>query len=378
MSDIHDLILYDRSRVVTDWNCPRKRYLQYEWHGRGIVSGITSLELFLGTTLHDGLAAIASMAQVGEVDIESIACLARQQVMETLLDDTTGLEEAVNFAYEQAALIEGLLRGFHRHVWPRLMASYPIILHIEQEMEFRHDGLLFMSKPDLVVADKEGNVWYIEYKSTSSKKDSWVNSWQTAVQLHSTCRAIQATTGESVRGVIVQGLYKGYESYGKQSSPFCYAYKRPGNPPFTTEQIRYDYAAGFKRSPTWELPGGVRQWVADMPDDVLASQFPVVPPIFLNEAMVDAFFLQRAYREKEISIAKQLMTMDDSGDVIDAAFPQRFDQCRPYFGRECGYLRICHGHVDDPLQSGFKLRESHHALEAEQQKEADDAIICTE
>lgn len=372
MTDTHNLILYDRSRVTTDWNCPRKRYLQYDYKGRGIVSGHTSLELFLGTTIHDGLAAMASMTlNGGDVDIDAIATLARQQVMDTLLEDSFGLDEAVTFAHEQSALIEGMLRGFHKQVWPRLMTTYPTILYIEQEMEYKHDDLLFMSKPDLVVADKEGNVYYIEYKSTSSKKENWVNSWQTAVQLHSTCRAIQATTGESVRGVVVQGLYKGFESYGKQSSPFCYAYKRPGNPPFTTEQIRYDYAAGFKRSPVWELPGGVSQWVADMPDNVLADQYPVVPTIFINNALVDAFFLQRSYREKEIDLAKQMMLMDDSGDVIEAAFPQRFDQCVPYFGRPCSYMKICHGHVDDPLQSGFKWRESHHALEAERQKEAE-------
>src|SRR3990167_5082600 len=48
----------DRSRITTDWACPRRRYWQYEFGGRGIQPDVTSLELFLGTALHDGLASI--------------------------------------------------------------------------------------------------------------------------------------------------------------------------------------------------------------------------------------------------------------------------------------------------------------------------------
>lgn len=216
-----ELILYDRSRVTTDWSCPRKRYLGYEILGQGIAPATTSLELYLGTAVHDGLAAIAHLTKDGvPTSFEEIEEVARQQLMQALSPKTVGELDELQFANEQATLVAGLLRGFHKHVWPKLMATYPEIVCIEQEMHYDHDGLRFMSRPDLVLRDKDG-LWIIEYKTTSSKKEGWINSWETAIQLHSQVKAVESTLGEKPVGVIVQGLYKGWESYGKQNSPFC-------------------------------------------------------------------------------------------------------------------------------------------------------------
>ena len=369
-----ELRLYDRSRVTCDWRCERMRFYQYEWNGRGIVTSNTYLELYLGTLVHDGLAAIAHQHETGAVDIDAVADSARDQMVKSLLAQTSGEVEDLNFANEQGALVEGLLRGFYRHVWPRLMAQYPKILMIEQELIYNHDGLTFMVKPDLVLEDAEGSVWYIEFKSTSSKNEGWVEGWATAVQLHSSLRAIQAALGRPVTGVIVQGLYKGYISYNKQNSPFCYAYQRKGTPPFSKDETSYEYKAGFKRYPTWEMPGGVKAWVEGMPEDVLANQFPQTPPIFVKDHLLDAFFRQRAVREGEIESSVELLEGADEDyrkHILDATFPQKFDQCHPYFGKACAYLRLCHSDVPDPLTSGFQYRVPHHLPELEQQKELD-------
>jgi hypothetical protein len=248
------------------------------------------------------------------------------------------------------------------------MQQYPNIKMLEQPLVYKHDGVGMMAKPDIVLSDNDGINVYVEYKSTSSKKDTWINSWDTAIQLHSTVKAIEAKLGEKVESVIVQGLYKGYESYGKQSSPFCYAYKRNGNPPFTQDQYEYAYKAGFKRYPTWQLPGGVKEWVETMPSHVLAEQFPQTPPIFINEPLIEAFFKQRAIREHEILTASQLMEKykDDPGQVqyeLDRVFPQKFDQCRPSFGSPCSYLKLCHGSVQDPIAQGYSWRDTEHQSE---------------
>lgn len=373
------LIVYDRSRVTTDWGCPRRRYLQYEYNGKGIVPAHQSYAPYLGNLLHDGLAAIATFTLKGEeVPIDAIADAGVQQMREVLLANTTGEVEAVNYAFEQGALVEGQLRGFYKHVWPILLSTYPEILLIEQEMEFRHDGLVFMSKPDLVVRGREGEVWYIEYKSTRSKNQGWVNSWQTAVQLHSTIKAIEEHINEKVTGVVIQGLYKGYESYGKQSSPFCYGYRRSGNPPFTKDEVRYDFAPGFRKTPTWEMGQGksgfkgVKGWVEDMPTSILADQFPQVPPIFIKEGLLDSFFKQRAVREQEINLALNMMDGADREAqeiILDTAFEQHWDECNQYYGGACAYKPICHGASIfdvDPLDNHFVYRTPHHALELEQ------------
>ena len=375
MSSPQPLIFYSRPRRGADWRCPRSRVWQYEYRGQGLTRPESGIELFLGTALHDGLAAIATAHQAGAVDIDYIASTIQKQVLDSILETGTPGDSAHGtYAWEQASLVEGLLRGFYRRAWPNLIAQYPKILAIEQETLFRHNEMgksdpsgpfAFMSKPDLVLEDPEGQAWYIEYKSTSSKREQWVNSWNTAIQVHATIRGIETHLQREVAGVIVQGLYKGYESYGKQSSPFCYAYKRAGNPPFTEDQISYEYKPGFKRYPTWELSGGVRDWVQGMSDQVLADQFPQTPPILAKSQMIDAFFAQSAIRETEIRAAMKIIDAESTAPEVmqrylDGYFPQHFEQCTPSFGRACQFKSLCHGSMDDPFSMGFQLRDVSH------------------
>lgn len=362
--------VYDRSRVVQDWKCSRSRYWNYEYAGRGIVPQTTSLALHTGITIHDALAAVGYAYRDGKsISHDDLAVLAFRQMKDALWNEGSS-EEVYTFAMEQASLVEGLIRGFLKHVWPRLIEAYPIVIGVEQEVSYAHDGLRFMSKPDLILANEEGEGVYFEYKSTSSKKEAWVNSWRTAVQLHSGVKAVEQTLGKKLERVIVQGLYKGYESYGKQNSVFCYGWRKAGQPPFDKGEISYEYKPRpFVKVPTWEMPGGVKQWVEDMPEVVLADQFPQTPPIEINEDLVEAFFKQRAMREIEIAGAMDGIMNADEEEVehlLNLVFPQKFDQCVPSFGYECPYKILCHGPQNlDPLSRGFEWRDPHHEPETE-------------
>ena len=193
-------------------------------------------------------------------------------------------------------------------------------------------------------------------------------SWQTAVQLHSTIRAVERSIGETIQRVIIQGLNKGYVSYEKQNSPFCYLYHKAGTPPFIKDIWSYEYKAGLKKYPTWMREGGVKQVVAEMPENILSQQFPQTPPIFINQGLVDSFFKQRAKREHAIRHARELLQVPgvETATILDEYFPQHFEECSPGWGTGCEFKRLCHGNVTDPLQLGFTMRQSHHQLEAEQ------------
>lgn len=358
-----NLVLWDRSRTTTDWTCRRSRYLNYELDGYGIVPEAEAYALAFGTAIHEALASIAIHHRDSlTINIDNIAQATGAAVMDFL--STAG--KPTEYVKEQSTLAEGLVRGFYAHVWPRVIATYPKILAIEQEMSYKYGRTLFMAKPDLVVADKEGGVHYLEWKTTSSNKEDWINSWDKAIQLHATTRAIEAALGEPIVAVHVIGLYKGWLSYGKQSSPLCYAYKRNGSPPFSKDEISYEYKGGFRRSPVWELPGGVKSWVEGMPEEVLANQFPTTPPIFINDSQVEAFFRQRNIREQEIDIAKGMLAVADDEAreaILDTAFEQDFSKCKPAWGSSCPYQIICHGHVPEPLKAGFTRRQPHHDIE---------------
>lgn len=369
--------LLDRSRITAFWHCPRKRYLQYEFKGKGIVKSATSLPLFTGISVHDCLATIAQFQKDGvEIPIDDIASSAFNAMKLELMEASNGEVGAHEFAMEQATLVEGMVRGFHKYVWPILMDQYPTILAVEKEMQYdlgidaSGTPTIFMAKPDLVVEGRDGEVVYIEYKTTSSKKLEWIQSWNTAVQLHSSIKAAEQTLGIQPTHVQVVGLYKGYRSYNKQNSPFCYAYKKNGNPPFSKDQILYEYKSGFFRAPVWEMEGGVKEWINNMPDEILANQFPLTPQITVDEDLVNRFFKQTQLAETDIAIASQMLETSSDEEhkqgILDAYFPQRFDQCVPAFGYSCEFRKICHGGCKDPLNEGFEVRQPHHKPEEEE------------
>ena len=379
-------LIYDRSRTTTDWDCPRKRYWQYEHNGSGITPEVDAVELFTGTVNHTGLSSIAHQHLKGAVDIDAITKTAYDAIFGYHCpEELEDVDSVVLYAHEQASLTEGMLRGFFKHCWPKLMEKYEIIA-IEEEMFFIHDqhgvgtlegNFVMMVKPDLVLRDKTTKeLVYFEYKTTSSKREGWVIAWDDAVQVHSTIAAIGQSLGEKPTSSVIQGLYKGYESYGKQSSPFCYAYYKQGQPPFIKPEYSYEYRNGLRRVPTWELEGGTKKWVENMPEAVLANQFPQTPPIFPNDDLITDYFMQRAMRELEIQMAKQMLSAENAElnrkVVLNGAFPQRFDRCKPPYGnaKPCQNRILCHGCVKDPLKAGFTKREPHHELEIDENSKA--------
>lgn len=373
--------LYSKSSVGTDNTCHRKYFHAYKAGGTGIQARGQAIELFMGSALHDGLACIAqdemeeaktnSEDRGNQIGIDTIAKTAFKQVLDPMIEAATNRktgqieQDDVDYAREQATLVEGLLRGFYRHVWPRLMEEYDIEF-FEKPMIFKHDGIGMVVKADLVVRSKStGMLTYVEYKSTSSKDDRWIRSWDTNIQLHSSVRAIEQAVGEEVESVIVIGLYKGYFSYNKQGSPFCYGYKKNGNPPFTTEQLGYKYLAGWNKTPTWMMPDGVKGWVAKMPEEILQEQFPQTPPIFLNRDLIDAFFRQQAVRQRliqyaQVELDKDILLPEARQLLMDEVFPQNFEECTPAWGGECNYRILCHGPQVDPLTLGFQSRTTDH------------------
>jgi hypothetical protein len=121
------------------------------------------------------------------------------------------------------------------------------------------------------------------------------------------------------------------------------------------------------------MEGGVKKWIDGMPENILADQFPQTPLLYLKEDLINAFFAQRADRERQIDLALQMLAMEEDEDVkaaiLNTAFDQHYDQCTPSFGRPCQYKRICFGQVTEPLKEGWAYREPHHMLELDTQEQ---------
>lgn len=377
------LIFHSRAKAEKDWECQRKRYYSYDYFD-GIVKDNLTLDLFIGTVLHDGLAAIVTAhLDSGKVDIDLISTVSRSLVKDTLVEYHAQafidgvLPEASTehlHALEQSTLVEALLRGFYKHQWPAIIANYNIIVASEKETIYPHDisgklnlkgPFVYCAKPDLLLEGPDGSI-YFELKSTGNKKVEWMNSWNNAPQVHGTAKAIEFTFKEAPLGTIVQGMYKGSTMYGKFSSPLVYAYATKGNPPFTKGSVSTEFKYGHKRTPVWELDGDVKSYIELFTPEQLSEQFPQTPLIFTKEDMATDFFRQRAIRERDVMLAKAELdfsdiTPEEKLGIMDKIFPQSFSKCTPSFGFSCEYERICHGPAkDDPLSFGFIQKQHGH------------------
>lgn len=384
MATIYDLVFHSRASSDADWSCQRQRYYQYNFNG-GIRKDNLTLELFFGTVLHDALAGIASQhSLMGEVDIDKIATEAAAFFKTTLTDYYTKGEGELPqtspnwlLVMEQSTLIEAMIRGFYKQHWPTLIAQYPVVIGYEKETIYPHDfsgklnkkgPFVYKAKPDLMLAeDQTSPLVYVEHKSTSTKKQEWVTSWEYNMQIHGSAKAIEFTLDREVLGTIVNGMYKGSTMYGKFSSDLVYCYVTKGNPPFNKQMILPGYKAGAKKTPVWELQGGVKSYINQLSAETLSEQFPQTPLIFTNESMAEDFFRQRAIRESKVKDSVKLMDTVPPNiqlNIMDEVFPQSFSKCSPSFGRACDFLGLCHGPQsvkDDPVGSGkFALRDREH------------------
>lgn len=372
---------FDTSRVAEDWRCPRARYWKYEHAGRGVVNLPTSFNLMLGIILHKGLEAVVA----GKQHIDGIV---KTALVEFRKGATTDHYEQL-FLAEQQAVLEGHLRGFHRHQWPQLQREFPGLFAIEREVtlplgevpgfdprtgEPCRAQLVFMAKPDLLLLDKSNRLVYIEYKTTSSNKEQWLDSWIKAPQLHVYARAIEHSLGQLPEAMIIQGLYKGFYSHGKFNSNLAYGYRRRGKPG-KPDSWMFEYLAGYRKAPSWDYPGGVKAYIEAMPEHVLAAQFIQTPPIYYDAGIAEAFFRQRRIREGRIAADAEVMMAQGWGphdlpDLMDRTFPQTLSACTPGWGSICDYVGLCSGPARvDPLQVGYEWRRPHHEPEARQMKE---------
>ena len=356
--------LFDRSRTSTDQRCPRQRFLQYHYKGKGIVGVSINFPLRIGSIIHD---VIEAVAQGEDWEKAMAGHLSRFEA-----DMHLGAFDPY-FAKEQLSLVEGMLRGFVRYRWPRILDEFPRVFSVEMETTVDlGDGIEFMVKPDLLLLSKDDRVHYREHKTTSWNKEEWVNSWFKAPQLHIYAEALRRC-GVEVETMTIEGLYKGF--YNKklktprQESPLIYGYRRSGVAPFYQEEWVYKWQRGFKKVPVWECyKGGVKAWVEGMPDSILGEQFLTTPPIVPNAALAETWLRQRKMRELYIQDGLETLRLfkDQKLRTMDAVFPQSFEQCTPSFGTHCPYVDICHGAGDlDPIAAGFQWREPHHAPEQE-------------
>jgi hypothetical protein len=418
------MIFTDRSRYKTYFFCPFERFLAYHLFGKGVVPTSKDVPLVTGTQAHEAVELILKLVQqtnelpkADEVRyvIEQVTKAYEDEVIEAGFSDLQENERVEFIIKEQTTLVSGLIWAWSSFILPPFLEKFQP-LHIEQEMEritgctcglagvgavathIERDcqGVVVMTRPDIVALDyATGELVYVELK-TGSKIDP--GTFDGDVQFAFGAAGIEGFTGKKLSGSYVHALVKGYrkneynvesQQYDgprKQSSPLCYAYVLPANPPLTSQQVEFKYTRkkGYKKTPVWELDFADRaaevppleHYVSLMGDELLSTQVDVFGPYpypkkQVEETLADIEHLERRNDEVFKYINERVEELgfghEDVQEDLHEFVPKSW-YCRRYGWKVCAYYPICSKQAgwDSPCDRlHFEERTPNHPIEFE-------------
>lgn len=406
----------DRSRFSLSWGrCQRARFLEYHsGNGFGIRRKAQSLPLATGIHVHEMLEGLLRVGQESrEAYREVIIAAAANYRKKVNASGVLQLAEEVNeeegvadlhaLVEEQAALIEGLGWAAVKVMLPQLYSQYEVV-SIEQEEEYvlgcscglgegvgsgdQHEereceGIVLMSRPDLLVRNKaDRTLAYVEFKTAGDMNSfGWKDQWEGNVQLALGVVGAEKRLGEAVPNCFVLGFNKGWRKKGynveekaytgakRQDSPFCYAYKKEANPPLWEEQwaTSYDWVdengknrklgKEWKKCPVWEgefagRPEGwtkLEYWVEGMGVEELEKQIQWVGPLpvarYLVSDLLEALtaeekrWQERLFRIWEAQGDAHKDARKNFHTALNVEVPQSWECLR--YTKKCQFLPIC-------------------------------------
>lgn len=462
------LFLTDSSRIkVARTQCARLRWLEYHAGGYGIRPRKQAVPLTTGIYTHRPLEKIllwvvqngGSTLPPREVFREIITTDALMPYFNRVR--TRGFENTPDtlqqrLIWEQAALIEGLIWGARRVLLPYILENFEVV-RVEEEAPVMvvgctcglgdrvtphtaHEqrdctGVGIMTRGDVVLRRRaDGEDVYLDWK-TSGNVDAynWDEEQADGVQFAMNAAALLAL-GHRITDCVVGGLNKGWreaakeeDAFGKkrvtaesakdkkQRSIFCWAYRRPGNPPLVPEEWRASYnyqevdpqtgalkqrklTRDFELSPVWEadFPAkpldwtALEYWVEALPLDLLQKEFKLAGPFpqhtwkqdsILRGVAADEAVWAMKVRAIHAELARAGGALDAPSVIaaLDTHAPQSW-VCTIY-RRKCSMKHICDRGAgwENPLGTGlYELRRPHHQAELEQAQAAGWPIGCEE
>ena len=346
---------------------------------------------------------------------------------------------------EQCALVEGLLWAFIRVVLPAILEDFTIVA-IEEETELvvgctcglgevnGHDlhaargcqGVVVPTRADILLRRKvDGALMNWDYKTSSDiNSRDWKQQWQDNPQLALNSLGAERQHGEHIDFCYILGLDKGHRARTKaehdlgrektgpkrQESIFCYAWFRPGNPPFqdpewTTSWTYVDaqgknrtlQGKGFTTRSVWDAgvdafpqkPSDwsvMEYWVHWLPEEELRKLFvmhgPIQTPRHLLPNLLRAIhaegwrWAERLYKlyklRQELEAGHPNMPWVEvhpgMEELLDELAPQSWDCYR--WKKWCQFDSVCKKRLgwEDPLGGKYEIRRPHHAIELERMK----------
>lgn len=411
----------DRSRVLSHQSCPRKRYFEYEVPTTGDVNGVRpqrmDMNLLLGSAFHQGIEGLLSYAMCHPSDPMPPQDHIDECVRVTLEGDgsdwkgywpqvkAVGLnlepgEDASYVYYEQAALVEALVRAYAIFVLPQVLDRFQVVdVEREERADFSIPGftLHFLARVDGILLDKStGEIFILSLKTAkewgkreddSARHDMQglsetrvveqrLAAWDSAL-INETDTQIKAVNipewfrerhaagaSPTVSGVIMQYALKGRrENSPKGSSRYCFnnalirPWKKADDLGGSGYAIRYEYqdpmggnhrlGKGWNRVNIWE-DMGVKKWIDYLAHNELQgfsagtgieSQFILPIEYFRNPEDMDRWERQVVWQEQRVSQGREICRVSQTQEpTTHEAF---LDIHFPMHTRACDWPTKC-------------------------------------
>jgi hypothetical protein len=352
------IYLTDRSGAELDDKCGMAFFWNRLAEDGGIVPVNQAEALEVGSQIHEDMELIAELEDLTPTSIGDIV----QGVLNEITPDKRANQHQMEILYRRLGwfIAWALFKeGDIRKRWQNI--------GIEKELILDRTPLWVQVKPDRLLKEREGSLTkYMEYKTTISANQKWIDSWRYAIQIHTSMKAVQEESGQPLSYSTVTGLLKGYYSNADHRliHPYVWAYYNESSKEWT-HSYEQGRSAAWSPRPVWEYGPGLVEWVQRLGPEVAHAQFPTTPPITLNERMLESWIKRRLVREQQIRMVKEIALKNE--EIRDIYFEARTNRCKPGFGDACPYLSLC-WNADrgrNPLATGdFTKRIPHHDLEA--------------
>ena len=407
----------DRSRVLTHQSCPRRRYFEYEVPTSGKVNGVRparlDMNLLTGSCFHKGIEELllAVKAELSPKDFDIRVDMAVESALEEFWPavKAQGLildpdEDASYVAYEQASLIEALIRAYAIFVLPQVIERFQVV-EVEQEEVGRFEipgfVLNFGARLDGLLLERDSlNLYVLSLKTTKEwgKRDDdsarhdmqglsevrvveqKLARWE--AQVKQSGRALEgvpqwfidrsiAGAPPTVTGVIMQFALKGRrENSPRGSGKYCFnnplirPWKKADDLGGPSYAFRYEFqdpmggnhrlGKGWNRVNIWE-DMGVKAWVEHLASHelqgfprgaALEAQFVLPIEYYRNPEDMDRWERQIIHQEKRVAEARYKMFMEDAPLGPDQEnwaddFSHLLDEHFPMHTKSCDWPTKC-------------------------------------
>lgn len=400
-------IYTSRSPAECFQRCPRRRYWEYLYKGKGLQAIKRATPLTTGIAVHNGLEVLMRwlMKRDGSAKeaLRGAIIAARKTQSDAFKSYAVKLKKAggvisddEKYVYhEQVALTDALLRGFAIKVLPHIARRYEVmIVEQEEQIQFTKD-VIFESRIDAVLRDKlDDSIYVVNFKTANAvdeRREKQISKeMQGLTESFALQNRLDRTEGGPARvsGVLHVFLIKGRRVRQKDKSG-----QRTGRYETYSPLIRgyrkeleggYEYAHSWMKSKTsrpfyvWENEdvGGIAGWVRMLaheevqPElgDVLGRQLYVPLQQFKDREEIKSLMGQVYYQELKIAaITKGCLGHEIP--MLDKFFPMHRHSC--HYPTDCDFETLCFNPVRfrEPMATGeFGWRVPHHKGEREATK----------